>query len=231
MGQYDKGGEIVDLQGRSRADGIPRQSGPAPGLVDNLQRQHGCGHRERQAQRVHARILAVPDCVGAHCHQKAARQGDGNAQPKLPRQPVDKSDGRGPGQCGDRPQRELTRAGNKVPGMLQKIAADRMRFPQRQRLTDDGIERLKAEEVAERLVAAKLLEVQPEEPQRKADKNDRQYPGTLHLFVQKDARTFNLLSLRLTRDLVISLGEGPCRKSPNCFRNIARAAPCTQRRR
>ena len=75
VGQDDKGGVVVDVQRDGRAEGVGCGRGPEPGLPDHAQGQECGGRGERQAQRVHAGVLAMPDGVGIYGHEQAGCQG------------------------------------------------------------------------------------------------------------------------------------------------------------
>ena len=126
-----------------------------------------------QAQGVHAGILAVPDRVGVGGQEQAGGEGGRGAEAKLFGQMEYQWDGDRSGQDGDKPQCEFVRSGDLEPGVLEEVAADGVGFSHLQRARHDLGRGAQAEEEAEALFAAKFAKAKAEEPQQKAEQDNR----------------------------------------------------------
>ena len=149
--------------------------GPRPALP--LQGRDGAKdgrRRERQAHAVHARVLAVPDGVGADGHEQRGERSGPRAEAEHAPQPIDQRHRQHAEPEADEAQGKLAVARQRQPPLLDEIARHGMGFGEPDRGVHDVGGGAQAEEVAERLVAAQLLVVEAVDAQEEGQQQQQE---------------------------------------------------------
>ena len=161
-----------------------------PLALQQFQRQPDCGGGQRQAHAVHPGILAVPDRIGADGQQHSCCQGGTLSQAKASCQPAGQSDCQHPKPGRQKTQRKFAVSAERQPSLGQVIAGQGVGLAQFDcRCGQVGIGALD-KKIAERFIAAQLLEIEQGQTQCEGRQQDGQggQPAACHAPLRRCCR-------------------------------------------